>query len=157
MKTIHLEKPKERMMAAKADEVEIPYISQVEMANKIYMGELTGNLKKTASRLHAKLNSYKTQDKKKDRFEESEFITDEQLYEKLVISKLKCNYCRKEVKLVYYYVRDGSQWTLDRLDNDIGHSSDNTVICCLKCNLQRRVTDANKFSFTKQLILNKGF
>ena len=28
------------------------------------------------------------------------------------------------------------QWTLDRIDNNIGHSKENVVICCLKCNLK---------------------
>jgi hypothetical protein len=49
------------------------------------------------------------------------------------------------------------QWTLDRLDNSIGHHDDNVVICCLKCNLKKRRMDDEKFKFTKQLRVIKGF
>jgi hypothetical protein len=52
-------------------------------------------------------------------------------------------------------VREPTQWTLDRKDNGLCHSCDNTLIACLKCNLQRRVTDMNKFNFTKKLLLKK--
>ena len=72
-----------------------------------------------------------------------------------MVSKLRCFYCSKEVKVVYGYVRDDFQWTLDRIDNGIGHSSENTVISCLKCNLQRRVTDCKKFEFTKKLRIKR--
>jgi len=47
------------------------------------------------------------------------------------------------------------QWTLDRIDNDMGHNNNNTVISCLGCNLQRRTTNQDKFLFTKQLKLKK--
>ena len=40
-------------------------------------------------------------------------------------------------------VRDEQQWTLDRIDNDKCHSDENTVISCLKCNLQRRVKNSD--------------
>ena len=43
------------------------------------------------------------------------------------------------------------QWTLDRIDNDQGHTYDNVVIACLECNLQRRRTNSDKFLFTKQM------
>lgn len=161
MKTVYLSKPKSvRKTGASLSEFgkvgsEKTHSAQVEMINQIYLGNNMDNFKKVKSQLRAKLNSYKTQDKKKDRYVECESITDEQLYEKLVISKLKCNYCSNEVKLDYLYKREDFQWTLDRIDNDIGHSLDNTVVCCLKCNLQRRVTDAKKFEFTKKLKIKK--
>ena len=52
-------------------------------------------------------------------------------------------------------MREPKQWTLDRIDNDKCHSKDNTVIACLKCNLDRRVTNIDKFKFTKQLNIMK--
>ena len=34
-------------------------------------------------------------------------------------------------------INEPNQWTLDRLNNDIGHFNDNVVICCLTCNLKK--------------------
>ena len=47
------------------------------------------------------------------------------------------------------------QWTLDRIDNNINHSESNVIIACLKCNLQRRCQNKDKFLFTKQLKIVK--
>ena len=74
---------------------------------------------------------------------------------KLVASKLKCFYCKNQVRLFYCKLKDPEQWTLDRINNDLPHTDDNTCICCLKCNLQRRVTDSKKFAFTKNLSIIK--
>jgi hypothetical protein len=47
------------------------------------------------------------------------------------------------------------QWTVDRIDNSIGHDIDNIVISCLKCNLQRKTRSADKFAQTKQLVIKR--
>lgn len=101
--------------------------------------------------LKKKLDSYKNQDIKKKRYIQDEFITMSQLISKLKFSELKCHYCLKKTKLIYEDVRDQNQWTLDRLNNNIAHTNENTVICDLKCNLQRRVKDEEKFLCDKQL------
>jgi hypothetical protein len=59
------------------------------------------------------------------------------------------------VLLLYENNREEKQWTLDRLDNAIGHTKDNVVISCLKCNLERRCLNDEKFLFTKQMRLIK--
>lgn len=56
---------------------------------------------------------------------------------------------------MYENKREMQQWTLDRLDNSIGHEKNNVVICCLKCNLERRCINDDKFLFTKQFKLIK--
>ena len=71
----------------------------------------------------------------------------EQTIEKLVASRLKCYYCKINMKLFYKKVRDMDQWTLDRINNDIGHNNNNVVICCLKCNINRRTTNDEYFKF----------
>ena len=81
----------------------------------------------------------------------------EELKEKLVVSKLKCHYCFQQLLLIYNIVREGSQWTLDRIDNDLEHTAINTVIACLKCNIQRGRICKKKFLFTKQLRLIKKY
>ena len=59
------------------------------------------------------------------------------------------------MNILFSMARDETQWSLDRIDNDKCHSNENTVISCLKCNLQRRCQDMKKFTFTKQLKINK--
>jgi hypothetical protein len=105
--------------------------------------------------IKTKLNSYKSQDIKKNIYDETKFITLNDLIEKLIQSNLQCHYCNENIFILYEIVRENKQWTLDRINNDLGHNEDNIVISCLQCNLQRRNTNSNKFLFTKQLILNK--
>jgi hypothetical protein len=47
------------------------------------------------------------------------------------------------------------QWSLDRVDNNIGHNSGNVVISCLECNLKRRRTNKDAFMFTKNMVIIK--
>ena len=63
--------------------------------------------------------------------------------------------CKKVMLLMYEQPREKMQWTLDRINNGIGHHNDNVVISCLKCNLKKRTTDSEKFKFTKQMRLIK--
>ena len=46
-------------------------------------------------------------------------------------------------------------WTLDRIDNNIGHNKDNVVISCLGCNLQKRRRGEEAFKFMKQMVITK--
>jgi hypothetical protein len=74
----------------------------------------------------------------------------------LVASELRCCYCRQEVLVLYELVREKQQWTLDRIDNNRGHTADNVVIACLECNLKRRRVDNELFTFTRQLVVCKN-
>ena len=135
---------------------EITHKAQVEMCNKLYMDcdfELKSLLEKE---LNKKIQGYKAQDIKKEFYDSSLLINLNDTLEKLISTKLHCYYCTKEVVLLYKNVREPSQWTLDRINNSKCHSKENTVIACLKCNLQRRVTDIDKFTFTKHLIITKS-
>ena len=103
--------------------------------------------------LDKKLNSYKQQDKEKF-IDLNNIITINEI-EKLVASKLRCIYCKHELFILYKHVRENYQWTLDRIDNTLGHSNNNTIIACLKCNLERRCKESEAFKFTKQLKIKK--
>lgn len=105
--------------------------------------------------LNAKMNGYKQQDVKKKLFDNDKFIKIEDIRQKLIDETLTCVFCNKQVKLLYEKVRDEMQWTLDRIDNDLGHTNENTRIACLKCNLKRRRTDYEKFYWTKNLSISK--
>ena len=128
---------------------------QIKLINKFYMNEKNNMDSDLIREIKLKLNSYKNQDIKKNIYNQDKLITIEEIIEKLVISKLSCYYCKKIVKILFVKVRDDYQWTLDRIDNSICHNNNNTVICCLKCNLERRIQNSNNFKFTKQLKIKK--
>ena len=129
--------------------------NQIPILNKLYLGQNFEGFVDVQKEIKNKISSYIQQDKK-HRFDTTKIITLEQCLEKLVISKLKCYYCRKNTLLMYECKREPLQWTLDRLDNYIGHNKDNVVICCLKCNLKKRRIDDDKFKFTKQMRIIKS-
>lgn len=124
---------------------------ELERLRHIYFGETNTLIEKE---LQKKINGYIQQDKRRE-FDINEVINKEELIEKLIISKLKCYYCKNCMKITTNDKRDGEQWTLDRIDNSQGHKNNNVVISCLDCNLKRRCQDHKKFIFTKQLNLVK--
>ncbi len=127
------------------------YDEQLLCLHKLFNGEVFDEKKYFIQALKNKLDSYKQQDKKKTYDAYDNFITLENIIEKLVDCKMKCYYCNSKTLVLFKNLRDNYQWTLDRLNNYDEHSNSNTIICCLKCNLQRRRKNSEKFKFTKQL------
>lgn len=137
------------------DDEFLSYEKQIKMLNLFFIDGDCENGKLLKREIEKKINSYKTQDISKNIYNELLLISLNDTIEKLVCSKLKCYYCKEIVLLLYKNVRDSKQWTLDRIDNDLCHSNENTLIACLHCNLQRRTRDMEKFLFTKQLRIKK--
>jgi hypothetical protein len=102
-----------------------------------------------------KLQGYKQQDKKNNFYDINFFISLYDVYELLILSKLKCYYCKNDTPVLYNNSKQQNQWTLDRIENDQGHNKENCVISCLKCNLDRKTLDCKKFLFTKQMKIVK--
>lgn len=127
---------------------------QEQIINKLYLNYDFEYKKELLREIDKKITSYKTQDITKNKYDDNN-ISREQTIEKIVTSKLKCYYCKCNMKLLYKKVRDMEQWTLDRIDNDLPHQDNNVIVCCLKCNLQRRRQTKDKFLFTKQLNIKK--
>jgi hypothetical protein len=107
------------------------------------------------SHIKTKLSSYKQQDILKKKFSESNFVSFSETINLLNDSNMLCYYCSCETYLLYEIVREMKQWSLDRINNDIGHNKNNLVICCLECNLKRRRTNKDAFFFTKNLKIVK--
>jgi hypothetical protein len=120
--------------------------------NMLYLGTPNPVIDKE---LKKKLSSYKQQDRVKKKHDADKFITLTSLVQKLVESQLKCHYCQDLVHITGDKKREKKQWTLDRVDNNLGHLEDNVVIACLDCNLKRRCIDKDKFMFTKRLKVDK--
>lgn len=105
--------------------------------------------------IERKIGGYKQQDLEKGVYQESEFVKLEEVLSNFIKEKGKCFYCDSELLLLYERVREPKQWTLDRLDNDLGHNINNVVFSCLDCNLKKKCKSKEKFLFTKQLVIVK--
>ena len=152
------EKNKKRKVLEKINNDELFKQSrQIEWVNKLYLEQDYNGFSFAKKEMERKIKSYKNQDITKNKHDPEKLIKYEECLEKLFLSKLKCYYCKSECIFLYKNVRDSKQWTLDRLNNDIGHTNDNVVICCLECNLKRGRLNDEKFKFTKQMKIRKKY
>ena len=101
--------------------------------------------------LKYKIGGYMNQDKLKQKLCLEKFITLQDVIQLLKSSQRICYYCKEETQLLYENVREPKQWTLERLNNDFGHNSDNVVISCLSCNLRRRTMASERYIQTKAM------
>lgn len=131
--------------------------NHTKFINMLYLEQDFSENKLIIKELKSKISSYRQQDIKKNRFNKDKIITLNELFEKLVISKLCCYYCKKQCLLIYENKREKLQWTLDRKNNDIGHYNNNVVISCLECNLQKRRRNEEHFKFAKQMNIIKKY
>ena len=138
------------------DDKLLEHDKQIEIINKLYLDDVSYNEKMVTKFIKSKLNSYKQQDIKNNIYGEKFFIKEDKVIEMLVKCKLRCFYCSNDIFLIYKEIKNKYQWTLDRINNDMGHNNDNVVISCLDCNLKRRNQNINKFLFTKKLNIIKN-
>jgi hypothetical protein len=134
------------------------YVKQIQMIIDISNNNLnhTDDISKIAiQEINRKITSYKQQDKIKKHFDEIKFLTFESIICKMIECELKCRYCKNEMNVLYDVSREIKQWSVDRIDNDLGHNIDNFHLACLDCNLKRRRRSDEKFLFTKQLNIVK--
>lgn len=102
-----------------------------------------------------KIYGYKSQDLLKSKFDESKFVDFAKILEMMLGNNLKCYYCNQSVLVLYEYVREPRQWTVERINNKFGHNKDNIEIACLNCNLHRRTMYHERYLFTKNLNIVK--
>jgi hypothetical protein len=103
-----------------------------------------------------KISGYRSQDIEKGLFVEGEFVDSIIVLNKMVECKNQCYYCKNLVEILYEYVREPKQWTLERINNKVGHNKTNVVIACLNCNLHRKTMHTERYLFTKQLNIVKA-
>ena len=125
---------------------------QIEIINNIDNNKEDKNaLKILIKQIEKKISSYKHQDIDKKVLNNEKLINLKFIIDKLIETEIKCYYCKCEMFILYENVREPKQWTVDRINNDLGHNNDNFVLACLDCNLKRRCISVDKFLFTKQL------
>jgi len=134
------------------------YENQYEMIKKIcnnnnnHVDEVS---KIAIQQINKKIYGYRQQDILKKILNNEKFINIESIINKMIECELKCYYCQIEMNILYDISREMKQWTVDRIDNDLGHNLDNYYLACLECNLKRRRRSDEKFLFTKQLKIVK--
>lgn len=162
-------------------EVYMSHPKQVQMINLLYLNYETILIDKASGTLHddidkilytlledikSKIHGYRRQDLKKfcnmnhsnihkkkftEEYISKNLVSPHDTVEMLVSNRLKCVYCKDPCFLIYKSRYDKKQWTLDRIDNDIGHSLTNVVVCCLECNIKRGTMNKERFEKGKQI------
>lgn len=167
--TSNVLKKKEKKMRVQThtwdlDDYELSHQTQINILNHIHSNLTNKNNQENfnnkyinifINNLKNKISSYKQQDILKKKLNSNNFINFENIIYLLHESQLTCCYCHKEIYILYKQVREMSQWTLDRIDNDTGHNFGNLVISCLKCNLKRRRINKNSFMLTKNMTIKR--
>jgi hypothetical protein len=154
-KKIIKEKPKKKRVCTTNENwvkaiKELEELDEKTMQN--FMEQEEKSLKKTIlSQIKAKIQGYASQDKEKKLYCQEKFVTLNDVITLLKESNHICYYCKEETQIMYEYVREPKQWTLERLDNSFGHNNDNVVISCLSCNIRRRTMASEKYVQTKQM------
>ena len=131
---------------------------QLDLIKEIYNNEYkftnTEN-KLIIQQIERKISGYKQQDTDKNILNIEKIVNLKQIIQSLINCDLKCYYCASEMAVLYELVREHKQWTVDRIDNDLGHDYDNFVLACLECNLKRRRRSKEAYFFTKNLNIVK--
>lgn len=94
--------------------------------------------------IERKLTGYLSQDKRKNR-NVTDPISLNQLCDKFQKEDYRCHYCRELLSVIHRDTRSPTQWSLDRIDNDKPHDTDNVVLACYACNVRRRRRSYHKF------------
>lgn len=157
-KKINCEKEKKMRVETKTwglNEEELSHENQLSIL-KCIDKEKTSYTSLFVSHIKSKICSYKQQDILKKKLNENLLVDFNEVIKLLSDCEMKCCYCSHNVYILYEKVRESKQWSLDRINNDIGHNKGNLVIACLECNLKRRRTNKDAFMFTKNMVIIKG-
>jgi hypothetical protein len=68
--------------------------------------------------IERKISSYKQQDLLKNKYNESLFINLDCILKKIIETDMQCFYCNSQVVVLYEIVRELTQWSVDRINND---------------------------------------
>jgi len=159
-KKINCEKERKMRVETKTwglNEVQLSQETQLNILQSIKNETLEKNnyTSLITSHIKMKICGYKQQDILKKKLEEDYLVKFNEVIDLLINCGMKCAYCSQQVYILYERVREMKQWSLDRIDNDIGHNSGNLIIACLECNLKRRRTNKDAFMFTKNMVIIK--
>lgn len=153
---VKLEKEKKKRVISKTDEwLKLIPVLNTELNQYHYISDKSKINCLVRNQIMDKIKGYKSQDHLKTLFCSEKFIDYEFVVELLQRSDIKCFYCKRSVLLLYENVREPRQWSIERIDNKMGHNKDNVEIACLNCNLRRRTMYFERYIMTKQMKILK--
>ena len=95
-------------------------------------------------RINIKVQKYNKRDRIKG-FDTSKNVKPKDIDEMLTKAMNRCYYCQMTCLIKDYKPYDKRQYTLDRIDNLIGHEKSNCVIACYSCNSKRGCMGFNRY------------
>jgi len=159
-KTVVTEKPKIKRVVTETDKwtfskTDLLVDAQFAAVEPLLNNTPTTSLSKTGefvlTQIANKISGYRSQDVEKELLDLDLLVSKADVLEIMRGSCLSCYYCKEGTLVLYEYVRDPKQWTLERLDNSRGHNRDNVVLSCLRCNLRRRTMHSDRYLQTKAM------
>jgi len=161
-KTVKTQKEKQKRQITTTtqwtfNETDLEYNNQMSLLKEIQENKITNreHCNFIIRQIHNKIYSYRSQDIEKNILCPEKLVNLENVLQLMTESENLCYYCKEKVQVLYEYVREPKQWTLERMDNNYGHNKDNVVIACLSCNLRRKTMFHERYLFTKQLNIVK--
>ena len=161
-KTVKTQKEKQKRQVTTTpqwtfNENDLEYENQMKLLKEIQENKIVNRepCNFIVRQINNKIYGYRTQDIDKKILCEEKLIDLQNVLNLMIKYENKCFYCKENVNVLYEYVREPKQWTLERLDNNFGHNNDNVVIACLSCNLRRKTMHYERYVFTKQLNIIK--
>jgi len=161
-KTVKTQKEKQKRQVTTTpqwtfNENDLEYENQMKLLKEIQENKIVNRepCNFIVRQINNKIYGYRTQDIDKKILCEEKLIDLQNVLNLMIKCDNKCFYCKENVNVLYEYVREPKQWTLERLDNNFGHNNDNVVIACLSCNLRRKTMHYERYVFTKQLNIIK--
>jgi hypothetical protein len=153
-KKVKLEKPKKKRVVTQTIDWEkaVEELEKIENIEEIIdIDEETKSCKIILQQIKRKISGYLGQDREKNIVDKEKFVNTQDVISLFKTSKMICYYCKERTEIMYEFVREPKQWTLERLDNSFGHNRDNVVISCLSCNLRRRTMAKERYLQTKAM------
>lgn len=144
---------KTKRIVSKTDDWKKIDTNDLEIDSQYKFIEDTNAITDIVSReIRKKISSYKSQDRRKNIYNDDKFIDFDFVIKLFKETQLKCYYCAKSVFVIYDNVRESKQWTIERIDNRLGHNKCNSVMSCLDCNLRRRTMYHERYIMTKKIL-----
>jgi hypothetical protein len=68
-------------------------------------------------------------------------------------STTKCHYCNAPIQWIEHNLRCGKSYHLDRMNNSIGYTKNNCVVCCTRCNLSK----GDRYTYSEWHLMTECF